>query len=90
VQQRGLPDASLSGDNASCGSAAHRRDEGIQQLACRLTPDEKVISDVAGKVSKRNLGHAPAITPNIVVTSFSMFRWIQMRQALPPIESGFI
>ena len=62
MQQRGLPDASLSGDNASCGSAAHRRDEGVQQLARRLTPDEKVISDIAGKVSKRNLSH-PAITP---------------------------
>jgi hypothetical protein len=61
VQQRGLSDASLSGDNASCSSAAHRRDEGIQQLTCRLTPDEKVISDIAGKVSKRNLSH-PAIT----------------------------
>jgi hypothetical protein len=62
VQQRGLSDASLSGDNASCSSAAHRRDERIQQLTRRLTPDEKVISDIAGKLSKRNLSH-PAITP---------------------------
>jgi hypothetical protein len=62
VQQRGFSDPGLSGDDASCSSAAHGRDEGIQQLACRLTPDEKVISDIAGKVSKRNLSH-PAITP---------------------------
>jgi hypothetical protein len=62
VQQRGLSDPGLSGDNASCGSAAHRRDEGVQQLTRRLTPDEKVISDIAGKLSKRNLSH-PAITP---------------------------
>jgi hypothetical protein len=62
VQQCGLSDASLAGDNASRSSAAHRRDEGIQQLARRRTPDEKVISDMAGKMSKRNLSH-PVITP---------------------------
>jgi hypothetical protein len=62
VQQRGLSDASLSGDNASRSSAAHRRDEVIQQLACRFTPDEQVISDITGKVPKRNLSHL-AITP---------------------------
>jgi hypothetical protein len=89
VQQRGLSDASLSGDNASCSSTAHRRDEAIQQLTCRLTPHEKVISDIADEVSRRNLSH-PAITPPAsVVTYFSMFRWVQMRQALSPTESGF-
>jgi hypothetical protein len=62
VQQRGLSDASLSGDNASCSSAAHRRDEGVQQLTCRLAPHKKVFSDITGKMSKRNLSHS-AIAP---------------------------
>ena len=66
MQESRLPNAGFPGNNASCAPAAYLRDECVQQLADRLAPNKKLISDICDKLSGCSLSH-PAITPQIVV-----------------------
>jgi hypothetical protein len=73
MKESGLPDARFPGDDASRAAAAYRRDECVQQLADRLAPNKKLISDICDKFSESSLSH-PAITPPDRGGPPSMFR----------------